>query len=120
MRAYRLQVFNWTTSRLLLTGIVANGIAHNGAIDLFYHTVMTVHGMALHPTGLAILAMLTPLAFVMGLSFGIDKLSITAVHTLCGLFAAQQQVRASRRPLHLIALGKTFTDDSIHRGADQA
>jgi hypothetical protein len=32
----------------------------------------------------------------------------------------QQQVRASRRPLHLLTLGKTFADDSVHRGLGQA
>jgi len=32
----------------------------------------------------------------------------------------QQQVCASRRPLHLLTLGKAFADDSVHRGLGQA
>ena len=32
----------------------------------------------------------------------------------------QQQVSASRRPLHLLTFGKTFADDRVHRGLGQA
>lgn len=88
LRAYMLRVYNWMTSGLLLTGIVAYGIAHTSAIDLFYHQVVTPRGVAIQPTGLAILAMLAPLAFVMVLSFGINKLSTRAAQALYWLFAA--------------------------------
>lgn len=32
----------------------------------------------------------------------------------------QQQVRAARRPLHLLTLGKALADHGIHRGLGQA
>src|SRR5579875_1872057 len=72
LRSYMLRVYNWMTSGLLLTGTVAYAIAHTGLIDLFYHQVMTPRGLAVQPTGLAILAMLAPLAFVLVLSLGIN------------------------------------------------
>jgi FtsH-binding integral membrane protein len=88
LRAYMLRVYNWMTSGLLLTGIVAYAIAHTSLISLFYQRVVTPYGMAVRPTGLAFLAMLAPLAFVMVLSFGVSRLSKTAVQTLFWVFAA--------------------------------
>ncbi|MBN8909781.1 MAG: Bax inhibitor-1 family protein, partial [Rhodospirillales bacterium] len=88
LRSYMLRVYNWMTSGLLLTGIVAYGIAHTGLIELFYHQVVTPRGVAVQPTGLAILAMLAPLAFVLALSVGVNRLSKTAVQTIFWLFAA--------------------------------
>jgi FtsH-binding integral membrane protein len=108
LRSYMLRVYNWMTSGLLLTGIVAYGIAHTGLIDLFYHQVMTARGMAVQPTGLAILAMLAPLAFVLVLSLGINRLSTRAAQTLFWLFAAA--MGASLTNIFLI-----YTDTSIVR-----
>ena len=46
LRAYMLRVYNWMTSGLLLTGIVAYAIANTGLIDAFYPMVATPLGMA--------------------------------------------------------------------------
>ena len=35
LRAYMLRVYNWMSSGLLLTGVVAYAIAHTSLIDLF-------------------------------------------------------------------------------------
>lgn len=86
LRAYMLRVYNWMASGLLLTGIVAYGIANTGLISAFYTPVMTPRGMALHPTGLAYLAIFAPLAFVMVLSFGVNKLKTTTVQALFWAF----------------------------------
>src|ERR1700753_1045324 len=77
LRAYMLRVFNWMTSGLLLTGIVAYGIAHTGAIEYFYPVVQTPMGMVRHASMLGVLAMLAPLAFALALSFGVNRMSRT-------------------------------------------
>ena len=89
LRAYMLRVFNWMASGLLLTGIVAYGISHTDAMNYFYPLVQSPQGFMVHrPSGLAYIAMLAPLAFVMVLSFGVNKLSTTAAQTLFWVFAA--------------------------------
>ena len=89
LRAYMLRVFNWMASGLLLTGIVAYGIAHTDAINYLYPTVQSAQGFLVRrPSGLAYLLMFAPLAFVLVLSFGVNKLSRTAAQTLFWVFAA--------------------------------
>ncbi len=83
LRAYMLRVYNWMTSGLVLTGIVAYGIvAVPGIYDLFYPLTETPRGLMHVPGPLAYLAMFAPLAFVLVLSFGVNKLSTTAVQAL--------------------------------------
>ena len=87
LRAYMLRVYNWMASGLALTGAVSYGIAHTPALlSLFYQPVATATGTAIHPTGLAMLVMFAPLAFVVVLSFGVNKLSRTAAQALYWAF----------------------------------
>jgi FtsH-binding integral membrane protein len=89
LRAYMLRVYNWMASGLLLTGIVAFVIANTDAINAFYPLVQTVTGrMVRAPTPLAYLAIFAPLAFVLVLSFGVNRLSTTAVQGLFWTFCA--------------------------------
>lgn len=88
LRAHMLRVYNWMTSGLLLTGIVAYGIANTSLIELFYHQVMTQSGPAVAPTMLGYAAIFAPLVFVMVLSFGVNRLSRPAVQGLFWAFAA--------------------------------
>jgi FtsH-binding integral membrane protein len=88
LRAYMLRVYNWMTSGLLLTGIVASGVANTSLINLFYPLVQTPYGMHRTQGPLAIVAMLAPLAFVLVLSFGVNKLSKTAVQGIFWAFCA--------------------------------
>ena len=53
LRAYMLRVYNWMASGLLLTGVVAYGIAHTTLINAFYPLVQTPFGYAHQPTALA-------------------------------------------------------------------
>ncbi len=92
LRAHMLRVFNWMTSGLLLTGIVAYLVANTSLRDVFYQQVDTVYGSALRPTGLGLVSMLAPLGFVMVLSFGINRLSRPAAQTLFWLFCAAMGV----------------------------
>jgi FtsH-binding integral membrane protein len=82
LRAYMLRVYNWMTSGLILTGIVAYAIANTSLIELFWRVQETARGPMHAPTGLAYLAMFAPLAFVLVMSFGVNKLSTTAVQAL--------------------------------------
>src|SRR5260370_30698452 len=87
LRAYMLRVYNGMSSGLLLTGIVAYVIAHTGAMDAFYPLMQTSSGRLVRaPTGLAYIAMFAPLAFVLVLSFGVNRLSTTAVQALFSAF----------------------------------
>ena len=88
LRAYMLRVYNWMASGLLLTGAVAYGIANTSLLGLFYHPYRTARGMSAEPTMLGLAAMFAPLAFVLVLSFGVNKLSRTAVQGLFWAFAA--------------------------------
>ncbi len=75
LRAYMLRVYNWMASGLLLTGVVAYGVANTSLINLFYPLVETPYGLRHTQGPLAIVAMLAPLAFVLVLSFGVNRLS---------------------------------------------
>ena len=88
LRSYMLRVYNWMTSGLLLTGIVSYGIANTSLIELFYQRVVTPRGLAIQPTILGYAAIFAPLAFTMVLSFGVNRLSKTAVQALFWAFAA--------------------------------
>jgi len=89
LRAYMLRVYNWMSSGLLLTGIIAYAIAHTSAMDAFYPLVRTMSGRMVHaPTPLAYIAMFAPLAFVLVLSFGVNRLSSSAVQALFWAFCA--------------------------------
>jgi hypothetical protein len=89
LRAYMLRVYNWMASGLVLTGIVAYLIANTPEVQaLFYQRVVTPRGAAVQPTILAYVAMFAPLAFVLVLSFGIDRLSRTTAQALFWAFSA--------------------------------
>ena len=89
LRAYMLRVYNWMTSGLLLTGIVAYAIANMPLFGAFYQQVQTQSGfVALRPTPLAMIAVFAPLGFVLALSFGVNKMSKTTVQALFWAFCA--------------------------------
>jgi FtsH-binding integral membrane protein len=88
LRAYMLRVYNWMASGLLLTGIVAFLLVNTGLSELFFQQVRTPRGMAAAPTILGWVAMFAPLAFVLVLSFGINKLSKGAAQALFWAFCA--------------------------------
>jgi len=84
LRSYMLRIYNYMTMGLALTGIVSFGVAHTPALlQLFY--VQTAQGV--QPTMLAWIAMLSPLAFVLVLSFGINKLSASTAQLLFWVFS---------------------------------
>ena len=109
LRAYMLRVYNWMCSGLLLTGVVAFGIANTGLINAFYQPAMTASGRTvMQPTFLAMAAIFAPLAFMLVLSFGVNKMSKTAVQGVFWAFCAT--MGASLTNIFLI-----YTSESIVR-----
>ncbi|MBO1077616.1 Bax inhibitor-1/YccA family protein [Roseomonas haemaphysalidis] len=88
LRAYMLRVYNWMASGLLVTAIVAFAIANTGAAELFYNVVRTPRGIATQPTMLGMIAIFAPLAFVLVLSFGVNRMSKSTVQMLFWAFCA--------------------------------
>lgn len=108
LRAYMLRVYNWMSSGLLLTGIIAFGIANTDAINAFYPLVATPMGMVRQPSALAIISIFAPLAFVLVLSLGVNRLSRSTAQMLYWLFCAA--MGASLTNIFLI-----YTHESIVR-----
>ena len=77
LRSYMLSVYNYMASGVLLTGVVALLFARSGAAE----TILMGPGI------LKYVIMLSPLAFVMVLSFGINRLSTGTAQLLFWAFA---------------------------------
>ena len=77
LRSYMLSVYNYMASGVLLTGIVALLFANSGAAQQ----------ILFGPGILKYLIIFSPLAFVMVLSFGIERLSTFAAQALFWAFA---------------------------------
>src|SRR5277367_1133009 len=110
LRAYMLRVYNWMTSGLALTGIVAYAIANTPLKAAFYRDVVTQFGVTVHnqPTPLAMISIFAPLAFILVLSMGVNRLSKSAAQALYWVFCAA--MGASLTSIFVI-----YTGDSIVR-----
>jgi FtsH-binding integral membrane protein len=108
LRAYMLRVYNWMSSGLVLTGIVAYAIANSSLYDLFYPMVMTPRGMMHQPSILAWVAMFAPLGFVLALSFGVQKMSARTVQIIFWCYAAAMGAS-------LMNIFKIYTGESVAR-----
>jgi FtsH-binding integral membrane protein len=108
LRAYMLRVYNWMASGLLLTGVVAYLIANTSLINAFYPLVQTPFGYTHQATALAMISIFLPLAFVLVLSLGVNKLSTSAAQTLFWVFCAA--MGASLTNIFLV-----YTSESIVR-----
>jgi len=110
LRRYMLGVYNYMASGVLLTGIVALLIANTPALlSLFYAPALLPNGRTvLQPTILAYVVMFAPLAFVMVLSFGVNRMSKSTVQLVFWAFCAV--MGASLTHIFLV-----FTGESIVR-----
>ena len=90
LRAYMSRVYNWMASGLLLTGIVAYAVANYPPLTgLFYHMVRVGPGHVVpSPTVLGYAAMFAPLAFVLAINFGINRMAASTVQALFWAFCA--------------------------------
>jgi len=89
LRSYMLSVYNYMASGVLLTGVVALGVANSSLINLI---VNPATGQA---TPLFWIALFAPLAIVFGLSFGINRISATTAQLLFWLYAGLVGVQFS-------------------------
>ena len=86
LRRYILRVYNYMASGLLLTGIVAyGGVRIPAVLNLLY---APVPGGGIQPTGFAYIVMFAPLAFMLVLSFGIQRMKASTAQTIFWVFAA--------------------------------
>jgi uncharacterized protein len=106
LRAYMLRVYNWMSSGLLLTGVIAYAIANTDLINAFYPLVATPMGMVRQPSVLAIVSIFAPLAFVLVLSLGVNRLSRSTAQMLYWLFCAA--MGASLTNIFLIYTGESI------------
>ncbi len=92
LRSYMLSVYNYMASGVLLTGIIALGVANSSLINLVA-TASPAGGV--QPTLLGWVAIFAPLAIVFGLSFGINRMSASTAQALYWLYAALVGVQFS-------------------------
>ncbi|MBT3305225.1 MAG: Bax inhibitor-1/YccA family protein [Alphaproteobacteria bacterium] len=86
LREYMLRIYNYMASGLALTGIIAYASANTPAIlNMLY--VVGPNGIA-QPTMLAWIAMLSPLGFILALSFGINKMKASTAQAVFWAFSA--------------------------------
>jgi uncharacterized protein len=111
LRAYMLRVYNWMASGLLVTAIVSYVIANTALAELFFTSVRTPRGVATQPTMLGFVAILAPLAFVLVLSFGINRLSKTAVQALFWVFCAA--MGASMANIFVVYVGASIASTFV-------
>ena len=108
LRSYMLSVYNYMASGVLLTGIVALLFANSGM------------AVAVLSGPLRWLVMLAPLAFVMVLSFGINRLSTGAAQAIYWAYAAVMGL--SMASIFLVFTGtsiaQTFFATALESGAD--
>jgi hypothetical protein len=108
LRAYMLRVYNWMASGLLLTGIVAYLIGTQPELQQMFWTIgRGASGYrTVTPTLLGYAAIFSPLAFVLVLSFGVNRLSKSSVQVLFWAFCAA--MGASMSNIFLLYVGASI------------
>ncbi|MBD3729706.1 MAG: Bax inhibitor-1/YccA family protein [Sphingomonadales bacterium] len=106
LRKHMLSVYNYMTSGVLLTAIVALLFVNSSFYELLYARVMTAQGVIEQPTMLGWIVIFSPLAIVFGMSFGAARLSES---TLKGMFWAYVVLIG----LSLSSLLKIYTGASL-------
>ncbi|MBT6328307.1 MAG: Bax inhibitor-1/YccA family protein [Kordiimonadaceae bacterium] len=92
LRAYMLTVYNYMASALALTGLAAYVTANTPAVlEMFY----TMEGGFLAPTMLGYIAMFSPLAFILVINFGINKMQASTVQMIFWAFAVVMGISLS-------------------------
>ena len=86
LREYMLRVYNYMTTGLALTGLLAYVTANTPSLlSLFY--AVGANGQV-GPTGLGWIVMLSPLAFILVLNFGINRMKASTAQYVFWAFAA--------------------------------
>ena len=85
LKAYMNKVYSFMAVGLALTGVIAH-LTSKLAFD-FSTNSMTSFGAAIYASPLAVIIMLSPLAFILALNFGIAKMKESTVQILFWAFA---------------------------------
>jgi len=86
LREYMLRIYNYMASGLVLTGIIAYAAANTPAVLNMMYTIGPNGGA--QPTMLAWIAMISPLGFILALSFGINKMKASTAQAVFWGFSA--------------------------------
>jgi FtsH-binding integral membrane protein len=98
LRSYMLSIYNYMASGVLLTGIIALLVSSNPALlSVFFSETGGGNGRAAQygPTLLGWIAMLSPLAMVLVMNFGVNKLSEGALKATFWAYCALMGVSLS-------------------------
>ena len=88
LRQHMLSIYNMMASGVLLTGIVALLFVNTGLFEAAYQVIQTPRGAAVQPTMLGWIISLSPLAFILVLSFGgVQRFSKTTLQVFFWSFA---------------------------------
>ena len=92
LRQYMLRVYNYMASGLLLSGIVALAVTNTGLQNLFFQATETGR---VGYTGLGLIAALTPIGFILLLSFGAQRMSASTLQIVYWAFVATMGIGLS-------------------------
>jgi FtsH-binding integral membrane protein len=104
LRNYMLRVYNYMAGGLAITGVAAYLIANTSLINLFFQ--VGARGATL--TGLGYIGVFAPLAFVLALSFGVQRMSLGTMQAVFWSYAAVMGISVSQILL-------LFTGESVAR-----
>ena len=104
LRNYMLRVYNYMAGGLAITGIAAYLIANTSLVNLFFQ--VGARGVGL--TGLGYVGIFAPLAFVLALSFGVQRMSLGTMQAVFWSYAAVMGISVSQILL-------LFTGESVAR-----
>ena len=108
LRAYMLKVYNYMTTGILLTGIVAL-LTFKMSVEEISSAgiILTPFGGAIFNSGLKWVIMLAPLAVVFYMSFGINKMSASKAQTTFWVFAGLMGLSLSSLLLYYTGMSVT-------------
>ncbi len=104
LRNYMLRVYNYMAGGLAITGVTAFLIANTSLVNLFFQ--MGSRGLGL--TGLGYVGVFAPLAFVLALSFGVQRMSLGMAQAVFWGYAAVMGISIAQILL-------LFTGESVAR-----
>lgn len=109
LRAHMLRVYNYMAAGLALTGLVAWFAYGNAVVMAADGSVagLTPFGQAIYTAPLMYVIMFSPLAFILVLSFGINRLQFSTAQLLFWLFAGIMGLSISS--IFLIYTGTSIT-----------
>ncbi len=107
LRSYMLTVYNYMCSALALTGLAAYLTANTPAL---LNMIYSVQGGIIAPTMLGWVVMISPLAFILVLNFGVHRMKASTAQMVFWAFAAVMGLSLSNILLYYTgtSIAKTF------------